>query len=123
MSQISVPQFGLLGLETKQETKLFDILEQCHPTHFDRLWLAGYLLNRFGKDVALVWELVDRYNKWEDYNPSATYVQIKSVLRSMGRSGHGLGETFNNFVHMSFDNALALFEEAYNKAEAISEPK
>ena len=72
-------------MERKQDNifiKVRQVLVSKHPPHNDRVWLAGYLLHRCYDDIDKVCKTIHLTNKWEDYNPETTEVQVKSVLRS-----------------------------------------
>lgn len=57
-----------------------DILDACHPTHPQRLWLCGFL--KFaGYSMAEVLDLIHEHTQWADYNARITAYQVGTVFR------------------------------------------
>jgi len=66
--------------------RTYEIVKDNHPTHNDRLWLAGRLLWYHRDDVDRVCDVIAQVNCWDDYDPITTRSQVESVRRSK-RSG------------------------------------
>lgn len=90
------------------------MLEDPHASHYDRVWLAGYLLNRFNHDVDLVLVTIAKLNKWTDYKPYTTERQVLSVMRSMGRPRLSM-----TIPKISYEEFVAIYETL--KARSINE--
>jgi hypothetical protein len=80
------------GMKKKQDSitttriERHRILRSNHPTHNERLWLAGNLLWCNQNDVDKVCDIIDQTSCWNDYSPRITRTQVKSVARTK-RSG------------------------------------
>jgi len=67
-----------------KRAQLTDILFAPHPTHEERLWLAGFL-KYAGYTVEEVCKIIDQQCEWQDYKPSITAYQVESVFRAPHR--------------------------------------
>jgi hypothetical protein len=67
-----------------KRAEITDILFAPHPTHEERLWLAGFL-KYAGYTVEEVCKIIDQHCEWQDYNPSITAYQVASVFRAPHR--------------------------------------
>jgi hypothetical protein len=55
------------------------ILDACHPTHSERLWLVGFL--KFcGYSMAEVLGIIREQCHWSDYNERTTAYQVGTVF-------------------------------------------
>ena len=66
--------------------KIRAVLEDRDAPHNDRQFVAGFLLHEVGLSVAEVVRLIDRYNRWGDYDPAITKRQVQGVQKSGGGS-------------------------------------
>lgn len=56
-----------------------NILEACHPTHAERLWLVGFL--KFaGYSMIEILDIIYGHNHWVDYDERTTGYQVASVF-------------------------------------------
>ena len=63
----------------KKAIECANTLEACHPTHAQRLWLAGFL--KFcGYSMAEVLDIIREQCHWSDYNERITAQQVASVF-------------------------------------------
>jgi len=61
-------------------------LEDRDAAHNQRQFVAGFLLHVVGLSVAEVVQLIDRHNRWADYDPAITKRQVEGVQKSGGES-------------------------------------
>ena len=92
--------------------KLHSALRNVHPSHADRLWLAGYLLWYHNNDVKKVCSVIHKVNNWEDYNRSVTRKQVESVMKTK-RSGTRLNDCFP--LHIAQGQPLELTSKEVDK--------
>ena len=69
----------------KKRQELTAILKQYNPSHFQRLWMTGFLKSA-GYDIGEVFGIIDQENKWRDYNKKNTLYQLRSVFKCGGVS-------------------------------------
>ena len=67
-----------------KRAQICDILFAPHPTHEERLWLAGFL-KYAGYTVDEVCKIIDQQCEWQDYKLSITRYQVESVFRAPHR--------------------------------------
>jgi len=67
-----------------KRAQITDILFAPHPTHEERVWLAGFL-KYAGYTVDEVCKIIDQHCEWQDYKPSITAYQVESVFRAPHR--------------------------------------
>ena len=68
-----------------KRAQITDILFAPHPTHEERLWLAGFL-KYAGYTVDEVCKIIDQHGEWQDYNAGITAYQVASVFRAPQRT-------------------------------------
>jgi len=61
-------------------------LEDRDAAHNQRQFVAGFLLDKVGLSVTEVVQLIDRHNRWADYDPAITKRQVEGVEKSDGGS-------------------------------------
>lgn len=66
----------------RMRLKLWKVLRDPRATHRDRVWFAGFALFA-GIEINRLFELVDRFHAWENYNAEKTAYHLASVRRSM----------------------------------------
>jgi DNA primase large subunit len=78
---------GILNkiLTTKKKIEVMSILEDPHATHYQRVWMVGFLKYGCGYTNQQVFDIINRFNRWTDYNPNITRYQIESVKKQRGR--------------------------------------
>jgi DNA primase large subunit len=84
-----LPLFLNKVVSDKKALEVAAILDACHPTHSERLWLAGFL--KFcGYSMAEVLDLIREHAQWGDYNERITAQQVASVFhqREVGTTYH-----------------------------------
>jgi hypothetical protein len=68
--------------KVKSDKKAFEvaaILDVCHPTHSERLWLCGFL--KFcGYSMPEVLDIIREQCHWSDYNERITAYQVGTVF-------------------------------------------
>jgi len=81
------PSFNFLHkiYSIKKRLDLFDILQAIHPTHSERLYLAGFL-KYAGYSYDEAFKIIDEHAQWEDYDPKITAYQLSSVFKQSHRS-------------------------------------
>lgn len=63
----------------KKALEVAAIIDACHPTHSERLWLVGFL--KFcGYSMAEVLDIIREQCHWSDYNERITAQQVASVF-------------------------------------------
>lgn len=60
------------------------VLEDRDAPHDSRVWLVGFLSDAVGLSTGEVVRLVDRHNRWSDYDRAITRRQVVSVVESGG---------------------------------------
>ncbi|GFO95879.1 uncharacterized protein ig2599ANME_0060 [groundwater metagenome] len=71
----------VISFEKRQE--LYNILHSEDPSHYERLWLAGFL--KFcGYNIEEICAIIHHEACWSDYDPRMTWCQVNSVFRSGG---------------------------------------
>lgn len=61
-----------------------EVLRDRKAGHDRRCWLVGFLHGAVGLSSAEIVELVDEYNRWDNYDRSITREQVRSVIDSSG---------------------------------------
>jgi len=61
-----------------------EILRDREAGHDRRVWLAGFLLDGVGLSVSETVRIIDKFNRWNNYDRSVTESQVESVDRSTG---------------------------------------
>ena len=77
---------------TNKQIQVFDILQAMHPTHAERLWLAGFL-KYASYSCDEVCDIIDAHCEWSDYDPDITAYQVATVFQQPHRTGNGNGGT------------------------------
>ena len=63
-----------------------DILDAIRPTHFERLWLVGFL--KFcGYSMDEVLDIIREHAQWADYNERITTYQVGTVFNQRSQVG------------------------------------
>ncbi len=63
-----------------KRTEIFNILHSESPSHYERLWLVGFL--RFvGYSFDETCSIIHEENSWVGYDPIMTYNQVRSVFK------------------------------------------
>jgi len=77
-----IAPFPLFLNKVKSDKKALEvaaILDSCHPTHSERLWLVGFL--KFcGYSMIEVLDIIEEHAQWGDYNPALTEYQVASIF-------------------------------------------
>ena len=74
----SVPLYLNKVVSDKKAIECANILEACHPTHSERLWLVGFL--RFaGYSMPVVLDIIRVRAQWADYNERITAYQVGTI--------------------------------------------
>jgi DNA primase large subunit len=74
------PLFLNKVVSDKKALEVAAILDACHPTHSERLWLVGFL--KFcGYSMIEVLDLIREHAQWGDYNERTTAYQVGTVFR------------------------------------------
>ena len=63
----------------KKQLEISDILQAANPSHFERLWMVGFL-RYVGHSFDEVVEIIDQHCEWSDYSPRITAYQVRSVF-------------------------------------------
>jgi hypothetical protein len=66
----------------RQEVR--EVLHDRRAGHDRRVWLAGFLCDAVGLSESDVVRVIDRYNRWSNYDRETTRRQVESVARSRG---------------------------------------
>jgi len=71
----------------KEEKKkeIMHILEDPHATHYQRVWMVGFLKYGCGYTNQEVCDIIRLYNRWSDYNESITKYQVESIKKTRGK--------------------------------------
>jgi len=71
----------------KEEKKkeIMAILESPNPSHYQRLWMTGFLKYACGYTNQQVFDIINRFNRWSDYDPNVTRYQVESVKKQRGK--------------------------------------
>jgi len=71
----------------KEEKKkeIMAILESPNPSHYQRLWMTGFLKYGCGYKNEEVCDIIHQYNRWTDYNESITKYQVEHVIKTRGK--------------------------------------
>ncbi|MCD6147902.1 hypothetical protein J7J18_00845 [bacterium] len=72
---------GVKIMPEKRYNEVLNILQKEEPTHYERLWLVGYL-KWLGFNVDEVMDIIDKHNNWLDYKRNITWYQICSVFKT-----------------------------------------
>jgi len=75
----------------KKQLQIFNILQAIHPTHPERLWLAGFL-KYAGYSYDGTFKIIDEHAQWEDYDPKITSYQLATVYKQPHRNGNNTGK-------------------------------
>ena len=75
----------------KKQLQIFDILQAIHPTHSERLWLAGFL-KYAGYSYDETIKIIDEHCEWGDYNQDFTAYQVAKVFKQPPRNGNNTGK-------------------------------
>ncbi len=76
---VEVPEYLNKINSDKKAIECANILEACHPTHSERLWLVGFL--KFcGYSMIEVLDIIHGHNQWMDYNERTTAYQVGTVF-------------------------------------------
>ena len=67
-----------------KQLQIFDILQAIHPTHSERLWLAGFL-KYSGHSYDETIKIIDEHCEWSDYNQDFTAYQVSKVFKQPHR--------------------------------------
>lgn len=70
----------------ERRAELLAILEDADARHHERVWLAGFLNGVVGMGVGEIVRVIERHARWSDYDRETTQRQVRSVVRSRGRS-------------------------------------
>ena len=86
------PSFSYLHkiYSIKKQFQVFDILQAIHPTHSERLFLAGFL-KYTGHSYDETLKIIDEHGQWEDYDPSITVYQLATVYKQPHRTSSNTG--------------------------------
>ena len=74
----------------KKQLEIFDILQAIHPTHSERLWLAGFL-KYSGHSYDETIKIIDEHCEWGDYNQDFTAYQVSKVFKQPHRNNSTTG--------------------------------
>ena len=71
---------GIKLMPEKRYNEVMKILQKKEPTHYERLWVVGYL-KWLGFTADEIMEIIDNHNNWLDYDRNITWYQICSVFK------------------------------------------
>jgi len=71
---------GIKLMPEKRYNEVMNILQKEEPTHYERLWVVGYL-KWLGFTADEIMEIIDNHNNWLDYDRNITWYQICSVFK------------------------------------------
>lgn len=79
--QAPPPSFCFLHkiYSSKKQLQIFDILQACHPSHPERLWLVGFL-KYTGYSYKEVIDIIENHGEWSDYDADVTAYQVATVF-------------------------------------------
>ena len=63
----------------KKALECANILEAVRPSHFERLWLVGFLMYA-GYPMPDVLDIIQEHCQWSDYNERVTAYQVATVF-------------------------------------------
>jgi DNA primase large subunit len=72
-------------LTTKKKIEVMSILEDPHATHYQRVWMVGFLKYGCGYTNQEVCDIIRLYNRWSDYDPNVTAYQVEHTIKSRGK--------------------------------------
>ena len=76
----SVPLYLNKINSDKKAIECANIIEASHPTHSERLWLAGFM--KFaGYSMPEVLDIIREHAQWADYKPRTTAYQVGTIFR------------------------------------------
>ena len=75
----SVPVYLNKIYSDKKAIEIQDILVAIHPTHFERLYLVGFL-KHVGYSMGEVLDIIREEAHWNDYNSRLTEYQVGTVF-------------------------------------------
>jgi DNA primase large subunit len=76
---MKVPEYLNKVNSDKKALEVAAVLDACHPTHSERLWLAGFL--KFcGYSMAEVRDIIREHAQWADYNERITSYQVGTIF-------------------------------------------
>jgi hypothetical protein len=88
-----LPSFLFKVYSPSKRTEILDILRAPNPTHYERLWLVGFL-KYIGYSYEEVLQIIELLCEWSDYNPEITAYQVRSVFK-IQRNPNGNGRKNN----------------------------
>ena len=69
----------------QKRLELSDKLSNPTPSHYERVWVVGYLLG-IGWTGIEIYNLIACENRWNNYNDNMTYNQIMGIERHHWRT-------------------------------------
>ncbi|WP_254271663.1 bifunctional DNA primase/polymerase [Haloarcula marina] len=69
-----------------RRAEVWEVLRDRTAGHYRRVWLAGFLLGAVDLSTSQVVAVIDRHNRWRNYNRQETARQVRAVAESAGRS-------------------------------------
>ena len=78
---------GIKLMPEKRYNEVMNILQKEEPTHYERLWVVGYL-KWLGFTADEIMEIIDNHNNWLDYDRNITWYQICSVFKTKTNMAH-----------------------------------
>jgi hypothetical protein len=74
-----IPEYLSKVKSDKKALEVAAILDACHPTHSERLWLAGFL--KFcGYFMPEVLDIIREHAQWADYDERITTYQVGTIF-------------------------------------------
>lgn len=92
-----------------KQSELLDVLHSGDPSHYQRLWLVGFL-KFVGYSPEEICSIIDMEACWGDYDATMTYNQVQSVFRASGSNTKGVSSQRGSWLNGDEWN------KRYNKA-------
>ena len=80
---------GLKLMPEKRYNEVINILQKEEPTHYERLWMVGYL-KWLGFTEDEIMAIIDNRNNWLDYDRNITWYQVCSVFKIKTNIPHAM---------------------------------
>jgi len=109
--RLSFKPKGIKLMPEKRYNEVLNILEKEEPTHYERLWVVGYL-KWLGFTADEIMEIIDNHNNWLDYDRNITWYQICSVFKTKTNMLHTIKQ---KKVHKREKIDLPLLSERQQK--------
>jgi hypothetical protein len=74
-----IPEYLNKVSSDKKALEVAAILDTCHPTHSERLWLCGFL-KYVGYSMDEVTGIISEHCQWSDYSECTTAYQVGTIF-------------------------------------------